>query len=496
MKSKSARRSAEFMAAVTLLCVFGFIVTLSIVAAVTPSARPALSVVIVGLASAGLILFRENRKAASSLAAGEARAAYIATHDALTDLPNKLMMLDRIQAANDAGTQAVLFCIGLDRFDEVSEALGHRASDEVIAQMASRIVAVSRECDTVARLSDDVFALLWIDAKADKAKTLAAQIVKLLAAPCAVSAGAAFVSCSIGVTFVEAAPDEGSEILRQAQIAMSHARRLGGSQVSLFNPAMDQALKSRKALEAELRMALEAGELEMVYQPQVNRTGAMFGVEALMRWTSKDGPISPSVFIPLAESCGMSEMIGRFALKRAFEDARRWPSLRVAVNVSAAQIRSGRLVATLMELLKQTGVNPRRIELEITEGVLLEDAAETQDVLATIRRLGFSLALDDFGTGYSSLSYLRRFPIDKIKIDKSFVANLGQRPESDAIVKAIVDLASALDIKVIAEGVETKAQSERLNLAGCYEIQGYYFSRPLSVEGVEAMMAGHHRVAA
>ena len=226
----------------------------------------------------------------------------------------------------------------------------------------------------------------------------------------------------------------------------------------------------------------------MVYQPQVNAKGVMCGVEALMRWTHESrGHVSPATFIPMAESCGMSDDLGRFALRQAFLDAQRWAGLKVAVNVSAAQVRSGRIIPTLKELLIETGANPRNFELEITEGVLLADEAQTHETLMTIRRLGFALALDDFGTGYSSLSYLRRFPIDKIKIDKSFVAHLGMRPESDAIVKAIVDLADALDLKVIAEGVETRAQVDRLAAAGCTQIQGYFYSRPVEAEEIDRM---------
>ncbi len=206
-----------------------------------------------------------------------------------------------------------------------------------------------------------------------------------------------------------------------------------------------------------------------------------------MRWNSPVlGEVSPSAFTALAESCGLSEQLGLYALRSAFVDARRWPSLKVAVNVSALQIRSGRLVETLKALIDETGVNPSRFEIEITETVLLDEEPEVLKTLSAVRRLGFKIALDDFGTGYSSLSYLRRFPIDKIKIDRAFVVNLGVSPESDAIVKAIVNLATALDIEVIAEGVETPVQLERLVLAGCHQIQGYLISKPLEADDVAA----------
>jgi len=260
---------------------------------------------------------------------------------------------------------------------------------------------------------------------------------------------------------------------------------------------MDFALKHRKLLEVDLRRALAEGELSMVYQPQVDTKGALIGVEALMRWQSPErGPVSPAAFVPLAESCGLSDAVGRFAMRQALVDSRKWPGLKVAVNVSAAQVRAGGLVGMLKEALADSGVSPKNIELEITEGLLLSDGEETFDVLNACRRLGFSLVLDDFGTGYSSLSYLRRFPIDKIKIDRSFVSHLGMRPESSAIVKAIVDLAQALELKVLAEGVETRAQVDRLIQIGCPHFQGYYYSPPVPADVVDEMLSGKARLAA
>jgi EAL domain-containing protein (putative c-di-GMP-specific phosphodiesterase class I) len=216
-----------------------------------------------------------------------------------------------------------------------------------------------------------------------------------------------------------------------------------------------------------------------------------------MRWTCETrGPVSPSLFIPLAESCGLSEALGVFALRRAFMDSHRWPGLKVAVNISAVQVRSGALVQTLKDLIAECDINPRNFELEITESVLLSDHPSTFETLIAIRRLGFTLALDDFGTGYSSLSYLRRLPIDKIKIDRSFITHLGLRVEADAIVKAIVTLADALGLKVIAEGVETQNQVDRLAIAGCGVIQGYFFSHPLHPDDIDEMVAGKLKLAA
>ncbi len=215
-----------------------------------------------------------------------------------------------------------------------------------------------------------------------------------------------------------------------------------------------------------------------------------------MRWNSPDGEISPATFVPLAESCGLADAIGRFALRQAFQDSTKWSGLKVAVNVSAAQVRSGTLIPTLKGLLADTGLSARAFEMEITESLLLADETEIYETLHAIRRLGFTIALDDFGTGYSSLSYLRRFPVDKIKIDRAFITQLGKQPESSAIVKAIVELAEALELKVIAEGVETRDQIERLGQIGAMHYQGYLFSRPVSAGAIDDLVAGRTRLAA
>ena len=495
MPRPGLRTSPDLLAFATTLCIVAFMATLAFVAVSDIAARPALIAVIVGLGAGGLILFRHGRKTAHSLMASEARAQYAATHDHLTRLPNKAVLLDRLSGAR-ADVAGVL-CIGLDRYDEINGALGYDGADEVVTEVAGRLLAVCREKDTLARLSDDTFVLLWPGASQPKAQALAEQLLKLLAAPCAAAAGKALITCSIGMAFMSAELNDPREVLRQAQIALADARKFGRSHLRTFDPSMNQDLKARKAMEVELRQALSNGDLTMVYQPQVHANGAIFGVEALARWiNAKSGSVPPAVFIPLAENCGLAEEIGEFALRQAFLDFRRWPGLKVAVNISAAQVRSGRLITTLKSLLAETGANPRRFELEITEGLLLANSQETYDTLATIRRLGFSLALDDFGTGYSSLGYLRRYPIDKIKIDRSFISHLGLQAESDAIVRAIVGLADALEIKVIAEGVETKRQLERLAVAGCTQIQGFYFGAPAQAEAIDEMLLGRSKQAA
>jgi diguanylate cyclase (GGDEF)-like protein len=482
------------------MCIAAFVVILSIVAAGDPGARRLLTVVIIGMAAGGLILFRQLRKAASSLIASEARAHYAATHDHLTQLPNKALFVERLRcvAQNRGGgepdTGYGIVCVGLDRFDEINEALGLEACHSVIGEVATRLRLARRDQDAIAKLGDDVFAVLWPGLTAAEAPAVVARLIEQLSAPYAASDGRAFVTCSIGVGLLAPEIDNPMETLRQAQIALSNAKRRGGAHVSLFEPSMDRALKDRKALEVELRRALADEALTVVYQPQVDAKGAIIGVEALMRWDSPTrGAVPPSLFVPLAEACGLADVLGRFALRRAFLDAKAWPGLKVAVNVSAAQVRSGGLIDTLKSLIAEIGADPRGFELEITEGMLLADEADIYQTLNDVRRMGFSLSLDDFGTGYSSLSYLRHFPVDKLKIDRSFVAHLGKRPESSAIIKAIVDMADALGLNVIAEGVETKDQVLRLTMAGCAQFQGFYFSRPMEAGAIDALLTARAR---
>jgi len=503
MAEEKQRFAPDFLALVSVGSIASFVTLLCVVAGRFPGARPMLTVVIIGLGAGGLILFRQLRKGANGLAAGEARAHYVATHDELTQLPNKALFVDRLRlAANSVTTPEsaasfTLFQIALDRFEETVEVLGIGAGDQVVVEAASRLSSICRDTDTLARVRDDGFALLCEGMTRDAAEAMASAMVQSLCTPYAAAAGQAVITCSIGIGVLTPELDQPIEAFRQAQLAVSDARKLGGARYRIFEPSMDQALKSRKSLEVELRRALADNALTMQYQPQVNAKGVLVGVEALMRWNNEPrGAIAPSVFVPLSENCGLSEPLGRLAIQQAFADAKQWAGLKVAINVSAAQVRSGRLVATLQELLAETRSNARNFELEITEGVLLADEAQTHDTLNAVRGLGFSIALDDFGTGYSSLSYLRRFPVDKIKIDQSFVSHLGKRPESSAIIKAILDLAEALELKVIAEGVETKAQADRLIELGCGLHQGYFYSQPVAAQGIADLLAGRSKLAA
>jgi diguanylate cyclase (GGDEF)-like protein len=499
MKQKS---SIDLLAAVSVASMIAFVVILCFIAANVPDERDLLGFVIIGLVAGGLILFRQLRKAASSLMASEARAHYVATHDVLTELPNKMLLTERLRGsgldgATLGGGRSSVLCIGVDRFEEISEVLGPEASDQLIVEVAGRLASSCQGGNVLARVGDDVFAMLQTHQDHAAVRAGADVMLSRLAEPYAAVARRVAVTCSIGMSAPAQAQADPVEPLRQAQMALSSARKRGGGRFGEFDASMDHALRNRNAMEVELGRALAVGDMTMVYQPQVNAKGAMVGVEALMRWTSAArGAVPPSVFVPLAESCGLSEALGRFALRQAILDSRDWPGLKVAINISAAHIRSGNLVDSLRGLLAETDANPQDLEIEITEGVLLADEPETYETLNAVRKLGLALSLDDFGTGYSSLSYLRRFPVDKIKIDRSFVSHLGKRPESSAIVQAIVDMADALGLKVIAEGVETAEQVDRLSQAGCGLFQGYYYSKPVEARIIGDLVAGRAKLAA
>jgi diguanylate cyclase (GGDEF)-like protein len=486
-----ARQPLDILSTVAALSIMALLVVLLVIARSDPADRTLVTTVIIGLGAAGLILFRQLRKSAGGLKMSEARAQYSATHDPVTRLPTKSLFLDRMgDLPDDAGVG--VFCIGLDQFEELYDFLGHDVGDRVIAELSNRLATACPETDTVARIADGVFAVCWRELTPAKAEGVAVQLLRLLAAPCEAASKDTVISASIGIAFWSPADGRPEEGLRRARLAMAGARKHGGAGWRAFDPAMDSELRERKALEADLRAALsqDHGALTLSYQPQINARGAMTGVEALMRWNHPvRGVISPTVFVPLAENCGLSEAVDRFALKQAFIDSRRWPTLKTAINISATQVQAGDLVGLLQGLLAETGAVAKALEIEITESVLLSDDPETYETLKAVRKMGFTLAIDDFGTGYSSLGYLKRFPIDKIKIDRSFVTHLGMQPESDAIVRAIVEMAEALDLKVLAEGVETRAQVDRLAIAGCGDIQGFYFSRPVEAEAIDRMLA-------
>ncbi len=443
-----------------------------------------------------VILYQRSFRAAQELIASEARASHLAYHDPLTGLPNRVMFFDRLGVALDqvrrSGVSVAVHCLDLDRFKEVNDTYGHQMGDELIVAAAKRIAEVCRRSDTFARLSGDEFAIVQVDASPVAAARLAERIVKAMAEPVDLSGGRVHVSCSVGVNVVPEGDVSAVEALRHADLALYRAKNNGRSQYCFFEPEMDAAMRMRREIELDLREALATGGLRMVYQPQADRLGRIVGVEALVRWKHPvRGDVSPAMFVQIAEECGLIQEIGLFTLREAFRASHKWDGLKVAINISASQLRMRDFHEQVTALVKECGVDPRDFELEITEGLLLGDDPVTHDTLMKLRQTGFSIALDDFGTGYSSLSYLQRYPIDKIKIDRSFVANLGLERESGAVVQAIIKLARALKLDVIAEGVETEEQRDYLVGVGCEEIQGYLYSRPVEASEIGAMYSGN-----
>lgn len=438
------------------------------------------------------LFHRRSWRAAQELIASEARASHLAYHDPLTGLPNRVMFFDRLGVALDrlrrGGSPIAVHCLDLDRFKDVNDTFGHQIGDELIVAASKRIAEVCRRSDTFARLSGDEFAIVQLDATPHAAARLAERIVEAISQPMDLSSGRVHVSCSIGVNMVSEGEVAAADALRHADLALYRSKNNGRAQYSFFEPEMDAAMRMRREIESELREALHNGELQMVYQPQADRQDRIAGVEALLRWNHPvRGDISPTMFVPIAEECGLINELGMYTLREAFRDSRKWDGLKVAINISAAQLRMVDFPVRVAELLKECNVDARTFELEITEGLLLGDDPVTHGVLRELRQMGFSIALDDFGTGYSSLSYLQRYPIDKIKIDRSFIAALGVEQESVAVVQAIIKLAHALNLDVIAEGVETQGQRDQLIDIGCEEIQGYLYSRPVDADHIGTM---------
>jgi predicted signal transduction protein with EAL and GGDEF domain len=375
--------------------------------------------------------------------------------------------------------------------------LGHGAGDDLIRQVAQRLRAAVREGDLVARLGGDEFAVLVPNVRDDA--DVAALCDRLLASfrePFCLVGSDVSVGASVGVVLTPRDGSRRDELMRRADIALYRMKTQGRGTYRFFSPEMDESLQLRRRVEADLREALATDQLELAYQPLYEPDGATVrSVEALARWTHPErGPIAPSFFVSVAEDSDLIHALGEWVLRRACRDAARWPGLTVAVNLSPRQIRSASFPRLLARVLAEAGLEPSRLEFEVTEGVLMDDSGEARQVLGELRAGGLRIALDDFGTGYSSLSYLRRFDFDRVKIDRSFVRALAETPEAGAIVRAVVDLGRALRMEVTAEGVETHEQHRFLREIGCDRLQGFLFSRPVAAAEIDRLVVGHgHR---
>lgn len=425
--------------------------------------------------------------AAKERSASDARVRYLAHHDQLTGLANRTLLHDRLDhsvaLARRSGQQVVLFWIDLDCFKEVNDSRGHAAGDALLREVARRLVETVRETDTVARLGGDEFVVVQLGAEGRQAAgQLADRLVAALSELYDVGDGQhAVVTASIGVALFPDDAEDAGALLANADLAMYRVKASGRNTYAFFQEQMDQEARAQRSLDQDLRLALSRQQTAIMFQPQLDLlTGEVIGFEALLRWRHPErGQVPPDLFIPIAESNGAIVPIGAWVLQQACEEAARWTvPLRVAVNVSPAQFLQTDMAALVGEVLLTTGLDPLRLELEVTEGILIRDPVRTLEALRRIRLSGVTVALDDFGTGYSSLSTLRAFPFDRIKIDRSFVKDMASSRDASAIVHAVLGLADGLGLPVVAEGVETEEQLALLKAGGCAEVQGYLIGRP------------------
>jgi len=423
-------------------------------------------------------------------------AAFLASHDPLTNLPNRSLFNDwltnAIADADRHKTSLAVLCLDLDRFKDVNDILGHASGDELLKQVALRLKGVLQGKDFLARLGGDEFALVQVSVdQPTGAAELANQIITRLAKPFNLDGSETVIGSSVGITIFEGDGSVGAlDLLQQADLALYRAKDDCRGSFQFFAEEMNQQLLARKKLEADLKRAIVSDELELNFQPQIDlTTNTVIGVEALLRWNHPtEGRIPPDQFIYLAEETGLILPIGEWVIQKACRHAHDWPELKFAINVSPVQFRQGDLVQTIRNALEAEQIDPTRLEIEITEGILLHNTDETIAILTELKAMGVRIAMDDFGTGYSSLNYLRRFDFDKIKIDRSFISGLGNSTEADCIIQAVIDLGASLGMTSNAEGVETVEQARILKDRGCEEVQGYYFGKPMTSQDIQELL--------
>ena len=421
---------------------------------------------------------RTNRKRA------EAQIAHMAHHDSLTGLPNRAAFNEclnsTIEAAEQSGESFALMCLDIDRFKEINDVFGHVIGDSLLCEISRRLQKTIGGA-FVARLGGDEFTIISTDGtQPTAAETLANQIIAAVAEEFAFDGQQVRTALSIGVAIFPVDGNDATTLVANADAALYRAKSEGRGIYRFFEANMDKRLRERRALQHDLQLVIARGELNLNYQPQARIGREVFGFEALVRWRHPtQGAIPPSTFVPLAEESGLIIALGEWVLREACREAASWPKpLQVGINLSPVQFRHGDLPALVHSVLIETGLSPSRLELEITEGVLIGDFSRALSILRRLKALGVRIAMDDFGTGYSSLSYLQSFPFDKIKIDRAFISNLDRNPQSGAIIRAVIGLGHGLELPVVAEGVETKDQLAFLTREACNEVQGFLIGRP------------------
>lgn len=461
-----------------------------------------------GIALALLVVFtfllmRWGKQQARQILQSEANARLAARTDAMTGLPNRVALREifprLIAGAKETASTLGVLSVDIDGFKEINDDFGTAVGDAVLLAIAERLRRLLGAQPLLARPGGDEFMMLAPDLDAERLTELAGDVVSRLAAPVELDDGTrVFVTASVGYALFPRDGDSGDDLARRAELAITHAKAAGGGVAIAFVPQMDLELTKRRALETALRKAVNDEAINVVYQPLMDPSGSrVIAAEALARWTDPLlGAVSPEVFIPLAEETGLIPKIGEFVLRKAVADAVAWPDISVAVNVSATQMHHGDIVAVVRDVLNSTKFPPRRLEIEITESVLLADEKRANEQIKGLQALGVKVALDDFGTGYSSLHYLRSFGFDKLKIDRSFLEGLGQSEDGSVILSSIIRLGLDLDMTITAEGIETPEQRRWLQASGCHQLQGYLFARPMSAAQLTKFIAQHTGAAA
>jgi diguanylate cyclase (GGDEF)-like protein/PAS domain S-box-containing protein len=424
---------------------------------------------------------------------------YQANYDALTNLPNRSLLKDRLQNAIAAAARhrrgLVVAFLDVDHFKLVNDSMGHQAGDELLLTVAERLRGCLRKSDTVARHGGDEFVLLLSDgASESRAARAIERVVSALTQPMSLHGRELNLTCSVGVALYPRDGEDATTLMRNADVAMYRAKEKGRNMFQFYSPEMNESARRLLDTRSRLAKALERQEFELEYQPQLDLArGCIAGMEALLRWRTPDGVVAPGAFIDVAEETGLIVPIGEWVLREACAFNARLracglPPVRVAVNLSARQCREPALAATVLEALRSAGLPPSGLELEITENAIMEDRDRCAAVLCELERSGVALAIDDFGTGYSSLSYLKKFPVQRLKVDREFVRDIRAASDDSAIVRAVVSLGHSLGLRVVAEGVETEAQMSFVRACGCDEVQGYLIGRPMSAQRFEALL--------